>query len=237
MPTRVKAVTFDLWNTLVHNKRYIDYRLPSLAAFLSTNGVELDHDKLVEVDQAAFRYSSELHRISGRRHVHTSEIVGYLLESVGLARLDFNPLVKAYEEALLQDPPELKEGARETLEALYERVKIGIISDTGSNPGRVIRKVLRDYDVLRYFDATVFSDEVGFCKPNEVIFREALGKLGIKPEEAIHVGDILKNDVQGAKRVGMKTAWLKTAEQVYTPEEAPDHTITNLTQLPPLIGL
>jgi HAD superfamily hydrolase (TIGR01549 family) len=228
----IRAVTFDLWNTLVHNRNYGELRLPRLREFLSRNGVELDDDRLLEVYQAGFRYSSELHRGSGRRHVMTDEIVGHVMDHVGLRdRCDWAPLVEAYEEAILSDPPKLREDARETLEALHGRVRIGLISDTGTSPGRVVRRILGDYGVLDYFDVTVFSDEVGYCKPNEVVFSVALEALGVEPGEALHVGDLIKNDVVGAKRAGMRTAWLKTTDQEYAPEDAPDYIISSLTEV------
>ncbi len=228
----IRAVTFDLWNTLVHNRNYGEFRLPRLREFLQANGVELDDAQLQEVYQAGFRYSSELHRESGRRHVHTDEIVGHVMDQVGLRdRCDCTPLVAAYEEAALSDPPRLREGARETLEALHGRVRIGLISDTGTSPGRVIRRILDEYEVLHYFDVTVFSDEVGYCKPNEVVFSLALEVLGVEPGEALHVGDLVKNDVVGAKRAGMLTAWLRTVDQEYPPEDAPDYIISSLAEV------
>ena len=232
MGNLIRAVTFDLWNTLVHSRNYWEFRLPALREFLRRNGVELDDARLLELYQAGFRHSSDIHRESGRRHVHTEEIVGHVMEQVGLReRCDWTPVVAAYEEAVLGDPPQLKEGARKTLEALHGRARIGLISDTGTSPGRVIRRILDGYGVLEYFDVTVFSDEVGYCKPNEVVFKTALEVLGVEPGEALHVGDLIRSDVVGAKRAGMRTTWLKTVEQEYTPEDAPDYVITCLTEL------
>jgi len=94
----IRAVTFDLWNTLVHNRNYGEFRLPRLREFLQANGVDLDDSRLLEVYQAWFRYSSELHRESGRRHVMTDEIVGHVMDQVGLRdSCDWTPLVDAYE--------------------------------------------------------------------------------------------------------------------------------------------
>lgn len=228
----IRAVTFDLWNTLVHNRNYGEFRLPYLKEFLQTNGVELDDARLLEIYQTGFRYSSELHRTSGRRHVYTNEIISHIIEQVGLTgKCNYTPLVKTYEEAILNDPPKLKYGTQETLETLYGRIGIGLISDSGTSPGRVTRMILDDYGILKFFNVTIFSDEVGYCKPDEVGFRAALEALGVKPEEALHVGDLIKNDIRGAKKTGMLTAWLKTGEQEYLPEDAPDYIIMSLSEV------
>ena len=228
----IKAVTFDFWNTLVHNRNYGEFRLPLLREFLRVNGVELDDPRLLEVYQAGFRYSSELHRSCGRRHVMTNEIVGHVMENVGLRdRCDWTPMVNAYEEAVLSDPPRLKNGARKTLKALKGWVRVGLISDSGTSPGRIIRRILSDYGVLEYFDVTVFSDEVGYCKPSKVVFKLALEALGVEPGEALHVGDLVNKDVIGAKRAGMYTAWLKTNEQDYGLDDAPDYIISSLIEV------
>jgi putative hydrolase of the HAD superfamily len=228
----IRAVTFDLWNTLVQPRNYGEFRLPQLKAFLNANGVELEESKLQEVYQAGFRHSTEVHRVAGRRHVDVNEIVNHTIELVGLGgKCDFGPIVKQYEEAVLNDPPKLKDGARETLESLSGRVKIGLISDSGTSPGRVMRRILGDYDVLKYFDVTVFSDEVGLCKPNEAMFKSALNELQVNPEEALHVGDLIKNDIIGAKKVGMRTAWLKTTDEIYDSDVAPDYIIMGLREV------
>jgi putative hydrolase of the HAD superfamily len=228
----IKAVTFDLWNTLVQPRNYGEFRLPQLRAFLKANGVELEEAKLLEVYQAGFRHSTEVHRVAGRRHVDVDEIVNHTIELVGLGgKCDYGPIVKQYEEAVLNDPPKLKEGAWETLDSLSGMVKIGLISDSGTSPGRVMRRILGEYDVLRYFDVTVFSDEVGLCKPNEVMFRLALDGLKVRPEEALHVGDLITNDVLGAKSVGMRTAWLKTVDEGVPAWVAPDFIITRLLEV------
>jgi FMN phosphatase YigB (HAD superfamily) len=63
------------------------------------------------------------------------------------------------------------------------------------------------------------------------MFRTALDGLKVRAEEALHVGDLLKNDVVGAKRIGMRTAWLKTVDEAYSAEAAPDFVISGLSEV------
>ena len=55
-----------------------------------------------------------------------------------------------------------------------------------------------------YLDFVVTSQEVGSEKPHPPIFRAALAKAGVEPEEALHVGDQYNADVVGAVGVGIK---------------------------------
>ena len=48
------------------------------------------------------------------------------------------------------------------------------------------------------------SREVGVEKPHPSIFLRALKKVGVTPDEAIHVGDQVFSDAQGAKSVGIR---------------------------------
>src|SRR5205085_7030935 len=51
----------------------------------------------------------------------------------------------------------------------------------------------------RFLSATVFSSEVGWRKPDLRIFRTALERLGVQPEETVFVGDRLRDDIAGAR--------------------------------------
>ncbi len=227
----IDAVTFDLWGTLVYARDYGEFRLPALNTLLMMNGVFLDEDELNEAYMAGWRHSRRIIRTEDNRHVRTEEIVDRVLSEVGLVdppnRQD---IVRMYEEAVLMDPPRLKEGVTETLDALHERYRLGLVSVTGVSSGRLMRGILERHRILGYFEALAFSDEVGYVKPDPRLFVAALEELGVEPGKAVHVGDSVKSDVLGAKNAGMKTVWLKTRDQALIAE--PDLIVTRLTQLP-----
>ena len=54
-------------------------------------------------------------------------------------------------------------------------------------------------------DFSVFSSEVGTRKPHAAIFERALEALGVRPENALFVGDRLYEDVRGSGEMGMRT--------------------------------
>ena len=87
------------------------------------------------------------------------------------------------------------------------------------------------YDIGRFFEQIIISEEVGWRKPKDIIFRRALRLLNIKPEEALFVGDNFNADIKGAKAVGIRTVWLNKNLDAEEAEPHPDYTIEKLPQL------
>jgi putative hydrolase of the HAD superfamily len=59
-----------------------------------------------------------------------------------------------------------------------------------------------------YFDHIVISGDFGEGKPAASIFRHAIDLLGIEAHEGFMVGDKLTTDILGSNRVGMKNVWI-----------------------------
>jgi putative hydrolase of the HAD superfamily len=114
-------------------------------------------------------------------------------------------VTRAYEEAILAEPPVLAPGAAEAVAAVAgEGIVLGLISNTGRTPGRVLRLLLERADLLPAFAVLSFSDETGTRKPDREIFQRTLAAAGIEAEAAAHVGDDATTDVAGARGAGMR---------------------------------
>ena len=227
----IEAITFDLWNTLVYNRNYGEFRLPELDRILRSNGIELSAEALQDAYMSGFRYSSRVIPTEGYRHVETHEIVDKVLESVGFTSPETRKeLVRVYEEAILCDPPGLKDGVFDAMDYVKDRYKVGLISVTGVSPGRIVRGILKDHGILGYFDVLTFSDEVMLVKPNPGLFMSCLEVLGVAPENTVHVGDSFKSDIVGAIDAGMRTIWVKTREQEQKSGYIPDAIISGLDE-------
>lgn len=89
----------------------------------------------------------------------------------------------------------------ETLSALKERgLTLGVISNFDS---RLVR-VLNGLGAGSRFEEILVSSRVGYAKPDPRIFHTALNHHGLKPENAIHVGDSETNDLYGANNAGLR---------------------------------
>jgi putative hydrolase of the HAD superfamily len=77
-----------------------------------------------------------------------------------------------------------------------------------SNWDRSLPWVLDLFGLRGFFEVVTASLVEGFEKPDQRIFHLTLERMGVRPEDAVHVGDDLVDDVRGAKDAGMKAVLL-----------------------------
>ncbi len=119
----------------------------------------------------------------------------------------------------------------EVLKFLKAKYKIGVIAN--QSLGTADR--LRQWDILQFIDLVIASAEEGVSKPDPRIFEIALERAGCKAENAVMIGDRIDNDVVPAKKMGMKTVWIRQGGgglwQLQGPEQQSDFTVDNLGEL------
>jgi len=97
-------------------------------------------------------------------------------------------------------------GAIETLRHLRnENVGLALIT---SGDGRFQRRKVENHGLDSIFDVVLIEGELGYGKPDERIYLEALDQLGTKPSETWMVGDGLEWDLATAQRLGMVGIWV-----------------------------
>ena len=89
---------------------------------------------------------------------------------------------------------------RPLLKVLSERYRLGIVSNFYGN----LEAVCDSAGLCSFFEVLVDSHCVGAEKPDPAIFRAALDGLGATPEETMFIGDSLRRDREGARRMGMR---------------------------------
>lgn len=206
---RIKGVLFDLGDTLL-NFRHVDvarmfkigarmaYKrlqrlnkpLPSFRRyhFMKMLAVRWNHLKSL-ITGREFNSLDTLTRLNAKMNIHLSR-----QETLELAWLWYRPLSKAS----IIDPD-----ARAVLEQLRAAgLTLGLVSNTFI-PGEILDRHLEQEGLLEYLPIRVYSCDVRRRKPDPRIFRLALAKSGLAPEEALFVGDSPKADVRGANRLGM----------------------------------
>jgi putative hydrolase of the HAD superfamily len=96
--------------------------------------------------------------------------------------------------------------------------------------------VLAGLGLNAWLDGVVTSAEVGAGKPDGAIFERALEIAGVGPSEAVHVGDSLREDIQGARAAGIEPVLITRGASAG--RSGPDEllTIGSLSELPPLVS-
>jgi len=214
------SVTFDLWETLLIDEAEKDLlrrrmRCEGLTQVLSRFGVNLSLADILRGYDSSVAWFQSFWRQN--RDIPTIEQIRYVLKiaagSSTVRRESWNAikeLEEAYTAPALLVTPSLNPDAVPTLNSMRDRgCRIGLISNTGRTPGRVLRLLLNRLGVLHYFYATVFSDEVGWLKPDRRIFQVAAEKLCVEMPRIVHIGDDPERDAWGAKQAGMRAILLE----------------------------
>ncbi len=82
---------------------------------------------------------------------------------------------------------------------------------------------LEAWGLLKYIDVVAASAELGVAKPDIRIYEYAMQQAGGTTNEAVMIGDRLDNDIYPAKKIGMKTVWIKQGMAVYYHPESEEY--------------
>lgn len=109
---------------------------------------------------------------------------------------------------------------------------MGLVSNYYGN----VEAVLKELSLKKYFTSIVDSTVIGIRKPDAQIFKIALNELGVKPAEAIVIGDSYSNDIAPAKLLGCDTIWINN-KGWKNPDEtgSADKIIKSIKELPAII--
>ena len=95
-------------------------------------------------------------------------------------------------------------GADALLRAVRRRATVGIVTN---NLLQEQREKLEHCGLSAHVDALVVSETAGVSKPDPRIFAIALEELGVKPHEAVMLGDSWSADIAGARAAGIRAVW------------------------------
>jgi putative hydrolase of the HAD superfamily len=235
------AVTFDCWNTLLREEDWGEaHRRRADALFHAAR----ETGARIEPEQAAAAFDR-----AWQRHVDlwiegvasgARDVAGWAMHELGALThgATFELLVAHFEHASHSSRVVPVEGAVETVGRLWRAgVPCALVCDTGLTPGRVVREHLARLGMIAALRAQLFSDEVGVPKPNQRIFRAALGALGVGAAGAVHVGDLRRTDVAGARGVGMRSVRLAAAFDDASALPEADHVAASHAELREILGL
>ncbi len=201
----IRAVFFDLYNTLV---TYDPPREVIEARILKDFGIEVSPEALLRPILTADDFIYQ-------EHARSSISKRSKEETVALYTQYHDIILK---EAGLEASPEVIAGILgrwmsfdlkmtlydDVIPALTDLKERGLVLGLISNVDRDIAPLYQGLGLSDWLKVMVTSQEVGFNKPQPEIFLAALKQAGVKPSEAIYVGDQYQIDVVGASKAGMR---------------------------------
>ncbi len=246
MPLRV--VLFDLFNTLVDLSADNLPRVTAGARVVPDSLGALHEQlkphcalSLPDFARAMRKVDRSLRaaRAEADRELPTLERFEALLKNLGITAPELAAQLTETHMRLLRAQVRAPDHHPEVLAKLRAQgLRIGVCSNFSHT--QTALRVLEEAGLRWLCDAVVVSDSVSFRKPRAEIFQAALSALGATAEDALHVGDNLREDVAGAAPLGIRTAWItrrvENASRVLAEHRgpAPDVVIEDLREV---IGL
>ena len=244
----IKAITFDLWDTIIHDdsdepkraaaglrskrdeRRHLLWQALNEEEPLDVERVRMAYD----VADAAFNKVWREHSITWT----IAERLRIILQGLGrtLPEASFAEVVRLHEEMEITVAPDVIPGMASALAKLAEHYPLAIASDAIVSPARCLRQWLDNNELLQYFSAFAFSDEVGRSKPHRRMFEKAADDLGVQLSEMVHIGDREHNDVRGAHAHGLKAVLFTVTRAADREGTSADAICDDPKQLPDIIA-
>ena len=200
--SEVRAVLLDALGTLVE----LQPPAPRLGRLLREAGFE------VSEHEAGVGFAAEIgyyldHHLDGSDSERLERLrdrcAEELRRAVGIAGLDHATARRAMLGALEFS------AYPDALPALGELRERGLTLVVASNWDCSLPDWLGPTGILELVDGVVTSAEVGAAKPSPRVFERALALASVEPAQALHVGDKLDNDIDGAAAAGVRGVLLQ----------------------------
>ena len=245
--TTIKAITFDLWDTIISDES----DEPKRSAQGLKSKPETRHDLVLEaINRHAPMTTEELaiaYKVANAAFVKcwqghaitwtARERLEVLLNGLGrtLPDNELDTLAETMAGMELEIPPDPIAGAVEAIAELAERYKLCIVSDTIITSGSGLRQLLDIHGLKQHFSGFAFSDEVGHAKPHPDMFEAARRQMGVGYNEMVHIGDRDHNDIKGAQTMGMRAVLFTAKRDVDAEHTSADAVCAAHADLPAII--
>lgn len=218
-----KMILFDYGQTLVNEAKFDGVKGTEA---VMKYAVRNEHNLTArEIQDKANEINKELGRFDpAKRHLFQIEVPNhmftrFLYESLGIElSLESEDIDRVFWNAAAPGKP--TEGIERFLMFLQEQgIRTGVVSNI-SYAGKVVEERIQSVIPENDFEFVIATSEYLYRKPNPAIFRLALEKAHLSPEEVWFVGDQYECDIVGAKNAGLFPVWyLGAIDLPYTEHE------------------
>ncbi len=229
-------MSFDFWNTLYldgrEDKRFM-LRQEYLAQIINSYRPITSEEFKNALSKSADFFFSEWQNNSRTPTVweRIRFISNYL--SVEIREEHVNEIADYFCSLIFSVPPEEIREIKVVIPDLAQKFPLGLISDTGYITGKYIRQFLQRENLLQYFSSFMFSDEQANSKPHRSVFEKTAENLHISLDRLIHIGDLERTDIAGARQAGCYCVKFTGANNSVSPDKTQAHfVINNYQELP-----
>lgn len=225
-----KAFFFDFGDTLASTDPPFIFRIAMAMRKAGFDITDREFEaEYVKADYRLFLKHKEMGRISPREH--REWFFPILYESL-------TPVVDigGFRERVRREMNEIGfsrspiPGAAELLD--YLKGKGYLLAVISNNDGYTEEKC-EEVGIRRYLDFVFDSTRLDMVKPDRRIFKFAAEKMGISPQDAVHVGDMYGTDVMGALNAGSDVIWFNGRKM----RKFDDTDVKEVSELSQIIGL
>jgi len=235
----IKHILFDLGGTLMYAKNDWAEIYNQADQALVKKLDEYD----IQLDAKIFR--SRLEKYYNQRELDFHEttyhfILRELLKELEYAEVAESVLRSALDAmyAVTQTNWQLEQDTIATLQSLKsDQYHLGIFSNAGDD--KDVQQLIENFGIRNYFDFVLTSASCYYRKPHARAFEIALARWNITQKECVMIGDSLNADINGAKKLNIKTIWITRRAQFNADDMQrikPDFSLRALNELLPTLG-
>jgi putative hydrolase of the HAD superfamily len=230
-----KAILFDMDDTLLRSSMTSESAWNKACEISVKVNKKLKSDELLhQIDIVREWYWSdpERHRLGRLNLVGArTSIVRMALEIFGCMDGEIVDSIVTNYAMLIDGALGLFPKTEDTLGQLVKkRVKMALLTNGAAD---VQWEKIKRFGLDRYFPVCLIEGEVGFGQPDPRVFKMALNKLAVTPEQTWMVGDDLARDISGAQTSGIFSIWFDYEEKGLAKgsKVKPDRIINDITEL------
>lgn len=196
-----KMIMFDYGHTLLWEKDF-DFRrgYRAIFEFVSENRSGADSDELWQLSEGIFSSADACRKLG--YELHEFPLLRCTTEALGIK---FSIPIEKVEQILWENAS--KGGKMPHIDELLEylkaeKIRTAVISNIGWSGGALKERIDRMIPENE-FEFVIASSEYAIRKPNPLLFKAALQKAGLEPDEVWYCGDNIAADVVGAHGAGI----------------------------------
>lgn len=225
-PPLYKHYSFDLWMTLIRSNP--SFKTERAKFFYKHfNGLHKSMEEITAIFRQVDLMCNAINEKTGK-NIDADEM--YLMvisqmnnHATNFTDIDLNWLYSEMDSLLFQYMPMVYcNNTLDTLDRLKQKNKgsFNISSNTAFVKGSSLRTVLSELGLSPYFEFQLYSDEIGFSKPNKSFFdlmidtsKSIRANTAMEHKDILHIGDNPNADINGALAAGIHAIQINSNHQ------------------------